>query len=103
MSTKTHLRIYSFEETSLTNKLAGYAALFNGGHKQYGLRGLTIIAESDLLVSPVSNKGITVTPFPNSITIDKTNDKGETNCIMAIELVELLEPVKTIEELEKAY
>ena len=99
MSTKKHLRVYSFEETSLTNKLAGYAALFNGGKHQYGLKGLTIIAESDLLVSPYTNKGLTVTPFPNSITIDRTNEAGETICIMSIELVDIMD-LKPVEENE---
>lgn len=91
MSTRKHLRIYAFEKTGLGEKLAGYAALFNGGHHQYGLEGLAIIAESDILQSPYTNEGITVTKFPTSITIDKTNKEGETVCIMAIELVEILE------------
>lgn len=94
MSTKTHLRIYTFEETSLCNKIAGYAALFNGGKPQYGIKGLEIIAQSDMLQYPSINEGVSITAFPNSLTIDRTNSVGETKCIMAIELVEHLEPFK---------
>jgi hypothetical protein len=100
MSTRTHLRIYIFEATSLVNQLAGYAAQFNGGKKQYGLKGLEVIAQSEILQYPYNNKGVSVHSFPNSITIDKTDDKGETTYIMAIELVELLEPVKEVSEIE---
>lgn len=95
---KKHFRIYLFDgANSLCDKIAGYAARFNGGAKMFDLPTLETVAKANLIEYPSTNDGVSVHLIGRSLTIDRKQGE-DTVCIACIEEVEIFELAKVDEE-----
>jgi hypothetical protein len=88
---KKLMRITLYEGGNLADALALLCCKNNGTKDKMTIADLESWFKGYKMQYPSLADGFQLHPFPNSFTLDHTNYKGETRCVLAVEEIEVME------------